>query len=222
MIRTMMRAMALCLAGATAQAAELKYNFSVAPLLGGTAPGEIRATFLEVLAPVRLTSLGADLSQLSFGATDIDAAWTIYRSNANDDVLDAVITVDADFSFASFTETVETVRTAVDVALGTGYYLFTLRTEQALLYSNYDERQIAAELPLTTADGAFRVIEGGILNFAASDPSIISGNVRLPALTVGYDLVEDTPAVPLPAGGLLLLSGLGALALGRRIRARRT
>lgn len=214
MSRLFKAALAALFLAAPAQAAQLSYDFSVDPTLGGTGTGEIRATFLEVLAPVRITSLGAGLAQLS--ASEIDAAWTIYRSNANDDVLDAVVTADADFSFAGLSDPVPMVTTAIDAVLNEGYYLFTLLTQQPLLYSRYYEPDIAGELPFITADGAIRVIEGGILQFAASDPSIISGNVALPAIQVGYDVIEEAPpAVPLPAGGLLLLSAFGLLALRR-------
>ncbi|MEP0673878.1 MAG: VPLPA-CTERM sorting domain-containing protein, partial [Sulfitobacter pontiacus] len=96
---------------------------------------------------------------------------------------------------------------------------FALKTEGTLFYTYYREPNLPdGSLPFVTNDGAFRVINGGILNFDASDPSIISGNTSLPVIGAEYALTT-VPTVPLPAGGVLMLTALGAgAALGRRRR----
>ena len=208
--------------GSALQAATLAYDFEDQDpdfrlQEGGTAANEIRATFIEVLAPVRFSRLGAVMRPNM--EVDIDASWTVYQSNADDDVLGAVASFNADFSFASLDAPASLISMAVDVTLGPGFYLLALQTDAPLFYTHYRETPAfrAAFLPFTTADGALRVIEGGIINFAATDPSIIGGNVSLPAISATYDIVtSEPPAVPLPAGLTLILSALGGLFWLRR------
>lgn len=203
------------LGAGTSQAATLEYNFPTATVLGGTGVNEIRATFLEVLKPVNLESLTVELALDQ--TRDIDATWTIYNSNANDDVGSVVKSVDADFSFTADNREQELITTDIDVMLGAGFYLFAMQTDASLFYTHYIEGTLpAGTLPFTTTDGAFSVINGGILNFAASDPSIIRGNTSLPAISAEYEIVTTVPAVPLPASGLMLLSALGAGLIARK------
>lgn len=206
------------LTAVASQAATLEYTFPIATTLGGTGNNEIRATFLEVLKPIVLDSLTASLALQN--TVDIQANWTVYNSNANDDVLSAVKTVDASFSFTGDTQEEQLVTTDIGVALNPGFYLFALQTGAPLFYTNYREPDLpAGTLPFITSDGAFSVIDGGILNFAASDPSIISGNVTLPAISAEYQIsTVPVPTVPLPAGGFLLLSALGTAAMVSRKR----
>jgi hypothetical protein len=204
----------LALTPLASQAATLEYNFPVPTTIGGTGNNEIRATFLEVLKPIFLDRLTASLALDS--TADIKANWTVYNSNAADDVLGAVKTVDASFSFTGSRLEEQLVTTAIDVALNPGFYLFALQTDAQLFYTNYPEPDLpVGTLPFVTSDGAFSVIDGGVIDFNASDPSIISGNVRLPAISAEYT-ISTVPAVPLPAGGLLLLTALGAVVGAKR------
>lgn len=213
---------ALCasvLSASSAFAVVLEYDFHVNdPDIrlqeGGTAANEIRATFIEVEQALRLNSLGATMR--AFNDVDIDASWTIYGSNANNDIVSTLAQFTADFSFSGLSSPAELISTSVDVTLAPGFYLLALQTDKPLFYTHYRETDTFRNryLPYTTPDGAITVIEGGIINFAsASDPTIIGGNVSLPAIQVDYDPLT---AVPLPAGGVLLLSAASGLAFIRR------
>jgi hypothetical protein len=176
---------------------------------GGTAhftmaPIETRETYFEVLRPVHLGVLGAEIDPLE---PSQQFRWRVYASNAAKGF--GGLIYDRPFTVADLGE--RTYDVDVDLSLPAGFFILQFVTDGNDAGTVMDRYTDGAAF--VTADGNFRVIDGGF-----NGPRVGSfGNSILPALSVSVappPADVDAPA-PLPALALALA------ALGRRFRRRR-
>ena len=175
---------------------------------GGTAyftmaPIETRETYFEVLHPVHLGSLGAEIDPLE---PTQQFRWRVYASSAAKGF--GALLYDRPFTVADLGE--RTYDVDVELSLPTGFFILQFAVDGNDAGTVMDRYTDGA--PFVTQDGNFRVIDGGF-----NGPRVGSfGNSILPALSVTMTPPPaDVDAPALPALGLVLT------ALGWRFRRHR-
>jgi len=181
--------------GTQAQAAVVNFFESTSAGIINVVGGERRQTLLEVLAPVRINALRA---QLNPTAPVSGYTWSIFEATQDEPFGGpAVFSQSVDFPNADFT----TYSIATDLLLNPGFYTMELLSAVSTGMARYDEAN--ENLPFV-AGGLFRILNGGANGSLGVD--------TLPSF--GVDAVAaPVSAVPLPAALPLLATALGGLGI---------
>lgn len=192
--KSAVRAIALCAAVSAAAATSVSSAQAAAINLFRSAPvadfkmntGEKRQTLVEVLSPIYILQLGAQIDPVG----NENITWSVYQSDGFGSFVGSVL-----FSQTyNFTDIgASTYNVPVKVTLNPGFFIFEMQNQfDGTRMIRYNERN---EFFPFFVDGTIKVFNGGANNFFA--------NTILPAFSV-------TTAVPIPAA-LPLMAGTFAL-----------
>ena len=182
------------IAGTQAQAAVVNFFESTSAGIFNVVGGERRQTLFEVLAPVQINALRA---QLNPTAPVSGYTWSIFEATQDEPFGGPqVFSQSVDFPNAGFT----TYSIATDLLLNPGFYTLELLSAVSTGMARYDEAN--ENLPFE-AGGLFRILNGGANESLGID--------TLPSFSV--DAEAAVSAVPLPAALPLLATALGGLGL---------
>ena len=172
---------------------------------------EARQTLLEVLNPVTITGVGAEIDPSSSGNL---FEWRLYSASSTSGSGDSLGGALFASTGVSFTDVgLQVYDHAVSWSVAPGFYvleLFSLANNGSVPMRTYSES--GQGLPFTTTDGNFNVLDG----FAnGSMQGSLQGNSILPAFSVAVGSAQ-----PAPEPASLLLLGAGLLGFGSLRRAR--
>jgi len=160
-----------------------------------------RSTYLEVLNPVSVSALGAEINPSSSSEQFL---WEVFES-------DEFKTLGTNYYSlgVSFTDVgMGIYDTATSgLMLSEGYYILSLKGDGAEMPSNADYNH--TPFPFTTSDGNFLVIDAAA-GLGELPSSLAWGNVLVPSFSISASVV------PIPAAVYLFASGLGLLGWMRR------
>lgn len=172
---------------------------------------EGRQTLIEVLNPLLITQLGAEIDPLN---SNVLFDWRVYNSDGFGSV-GSVVTALKDITFSDIGMSV--YDTSVSFVLSSGFYLLELyaqepETSNSTLMARYNE--FNQGLSFITTDLNFRVIDGASTESASAltKGTVILSNIILPSFSITATAIR----VPSPTTFSILILGLAVVGWSRR------